>query len=135
MAASIGISDGGCNLRVASAHLAQSGRTFEEFKQSVHDLNNVINSRRSGFQLVIGIYVQEPLRPQHFDFFSDRVAPAFLGTRIFSRGGGVLFQGSSYNASFFVVNTIAPKTILIQTIFVHAIMIGNTDTRGATQMD
>jgi hypothetical protein len=82
-AASIDISYGGFNLRVVSAHLAQSGRTFEEFKQSVHDLNNVIDSRRPGFQLVIGIDVQGPLGPQHPDIFSDRVAPAFLWTRSF----------------------------------------------------
>ena len=49
-AASIDISNGRFNLRGVSTHLAQSGRSLEEFKQSVHDLNNVIDSRRPGFQ-------------------------------------------------------------------------------------
>ena len=46
---------GGFNLQVVSAHLAQSDRSLEEYKQSVHDLNNVIGSRRPGLQLVISV--------------------------------------------------------------------------------
>ena len=49
---------GGLNLRTILAHLAQSGRTLEEYKQSIHDINNIIDSRKPCFHTVIGIDVQ-----------------------------------------------------------------------------
>ena len=107
-AASIDFSFGGFNLRVISAHLAQSGRTFEEFRQSVHDLNNIIDSRRPGFQLMIGIDAQGPLGPQHPDIFSDRVDPAFLGTRSFR--GEYFFRELLVKQQLFAANTCAPQS-------------------------
>ena len=88
----------GFNLRVVSANLAQSGRSLEEFKQSVHVSNNVINSRKAGFQMVIGIDAQGPLGPQHPDFFLIVLAPLFLVNGIF--GGNISSGRSVLNNTF-----------------------------------
>ena len=47
----------------------------------MRDLNNAIDSRKPGFQLMTGIDAQGSLGLQHPDVFSDRAGPAFLGKR------------------------------------------------------
>ena len=49
--------------------MAQSGRSLEQYKQSVHDMNSIIDSRKPGFQTVICIFAQGPFEPHHPDVF------------------------------------------------------------------